>query len=234
VSVTFEQDIQEGKRLGAAWSAFYRDVEIGGPAFGDPGGEFEPGMFLKEGVTITSRGCPARCPWCLVPCREGGIREYKVKPGYIVQDNNLLACSDGHLERVFRMLQDQKRGIIFSGGLDAVRIRWRHLDLFRSIRVAELWTACDSSLGLPILARAAEVLAEFPIRKKRCYVMVGFGDDGLSESERRIEAVYALGFLPFCQLYRGPGQRVYDREWKLFAKKWSRPAAYRGKKKEGT
>ena len=64
VSVAFTWDIEEGKRLAAAWGQYFRDVHIGGPAFGDAGDAFEPGVFLKPGVTITSRGCPRNCPWC--------------------------------------------------------------------------------------------------------------------------------------------------------------------------
>lgn len=68
-------------------ASYYPDVSLGGPTFDDPGGEFTPGVFLKEGVTITSRGCPKRCPFCFVPKREGPLREYPVKDGWIVQDN---------------------------------------------------------------------------------------------------------------------------------------------------
>jgi hypothetical protein len=80
--------------------------------------KFTPGMFLKEGCTITSRGCPKKCGWCSVPKREGAIRELAIKPGWIVQDNNLLACSERHLRAVFAMLQEEDRAIFFNGGLD--------------------------------------------------------------------------------------------------------------------
>lgn len=227
VSVTFLQDIREGERLARAWSHFYLDVKIGGPAFGDPGGEFEPGRFLKPGVTITSRGCPFSCPWCFVPGRERTIREYTIRPGHIVQDNNLLACSRRHIEAVFEMLQQQHAAATFSGGLDVRLLRSWHRNLFDSIRIRELWFACDSSKMLDHLRRAAGILYGIPVRKRRCYVMIGHGEETLLEAERRLETVYELGFLPFCQLYRGPGERKYDRDWKALNKKWSRPAAYR-------
>ncbi len=62
ISVTFTWYIPEGQRLLKAWSGYYDDVQLGGPAFDDKGGEFEPGRFIKHGVTITSRGCPNACP----------------------------------------------------------------------------------------------------------------------------------------------------------------------------
>jgi len=73
VSVTFTWDLPEAARLQRAWKAKMMhqrsrvSIAYGGPALGDPGGEFVPGRFVKEGVTVTSRGCSKNCPWCLVP-----------------------------------------------------------------------------------------------------------------------------------------------------------------------
>jgi len=230
VSVTFTWDIPEGQRLFRAWADFYSDVQIGGPAFGDPGAEFEPGRFIKQGVTITSRGCVRQCGHCFVPGREGAIRELEIKDGWIVQDNNLLGCSRPHIESVFDMLRGQKKAAIFSGGLDTRLLQEWHRELIDSIRVHELWFACDSSLAIPHLIRASDILDGIPERKKRCYVMIGFKDETLEAAEARLTVVYGLGFLPFAQLYRGKGERTYDAEWKALAKKWSRPAAYRKRK----
>jgi len=37
-------------------------------------------------------------------------------PGWDIVDNNLLACSDGHIRKVFAMLASQKHRARFSGG----------------------------------------------------------------------------------------------------------------------
>ena len=69
-----------------------------------------PGMYLKKGYVITSRGCPNRCWFCSVPRREGGrLRELPITEGNIVLDDNLLACSRQHIEAVFEMLGRQER-----------------------------------------------------------------------------------------------------------------------------
>jgi hypothetical protein len=120
VSVCFTWDIPEGERIFRAWSDYYPDVQIGGPALGDPGGEFTPGRFIKDGVTFTSRGCPKNCPWCYVPTREGKIRELEIKPGWIVNDNNFLACSGTHIQKVFEMLRKQNKAVTFGGGIDSL------------------------------------------------------------------------------------------------------------------
>lgn len=234
VSVVFEWDIAEGERLRRAWSDYYPDVRIGGPAFGDPGGEFVPGRFIKKGVTITSRGCPRSCPWCRVHDREGAIRELEIKPGYIVQDNNLFACSRNHIERVFDMLRAQKRGIVFSGGIDARIFSKYHLDLLSTIKFNDLWFACDTVAGLHDLKRVAGLVKDISIEKRRCFVMIGRPPETIAMAEKRLASVYELGFLPFSQLYRGPGQIKYSKEWSRLNKKWSRPALYRNKDREVT
>jgi hypothetical protein len=208
-------------------------VTLGGPAFDDPGDDFEPGLFIKPGIIFTSRGCPHHCPFCLVPKREGNIMELPIRPGHIIADNNLLACSRPHIEAVFDMLSQQRRGAVFSGGLDATLLQPWHIDLIRGLpRLGGVWFACDSAAAIKPLQRAAEMLTWLDIKKKRCYCMIGLGS--IQEAEARLERVYALGFLPFAQLYRPAdscqAMPPYDWHWKALARKWSRPAAYRGRK----
>lgn len=229
VSVTFTWDREEAKRLQRAWKKHFHDVEIGGPAFNDQGKEFIPGRFIKEGVTITSRGCPYRCPWCFVPGREGDIRELPIVPGHIVQDNNLLACNDEHIEAVFKMLETQK-GVVFSGGLDAKHLKKWHVERFRNLAIKELWFSCDCQDNLPLIEKVADMLYDFPQNKKRCYTLIGFDGEYPEMAEKRLARVYELGFLPFAQLYRSiqsDKAHHHSKVWRDLARKWSRPAIYR-------
>jgi hypothetical protein len=226
ISVTFTWDIPLAERIYSAWKIYYSVVQIGGPAFGDPGGEFEPGLFMKEGVTITSRGCVRKCPWCFVPDREGKIRELEIKPGWIVQDNNLLACSKKHIEAVFEMLREQKRAITFSGGLDTRLLTDWHRKLFDTIKIHELWFACDSEKQIDQLRTTARIMDGIKPYKRRCYTMIGFDGETIGQAEKRLETVYELGFFPFCQLYQGANRKEYEKPWRDLQRKWARPAAY--------
>jgi len=225
VSVTFTWHRAEAERIAAAWQEFYRDVQIGGPAYGAVGGEFTPGMFLKEGCTITSRGCSKGCGWCVVPKREGAIRELAINPGWIVQDNNLLACSEGHIRAVFDMLRNQKRRAYFNGGLDKHFLKSWHRELFDSVSIGELWFACDTTQDLPWLERAAAILDGYAIRKLRCYTMVGYDGETIFDAEKRLNRVFGLGFLPFTQLYQPEARKPYSEDWRHLCRKWARPAA---------
>ncbi|MDR2094414.1 MAG: hypothetical protein LBP76_02710, partial [Treponema sp.] len=82
ISVTFTWDIPVAEKLYKEWRKI-APVEIGGPALGLPGDEFIPGMYLKKGYVITSRGCPNRCWFCSVWRREGEtIRELPITEGW--------------------------------------------------------------------------------------------------------------------------------------------------------
>lgn len=225
VSVTFTWHRAEAERVAKAWGQYYSDVKVGGPAYDDPGGEFVPGRFMKKGCTITSRGCPKKCGWCNVPGREGVLRELAIKPGWIVQDNNLLATSERHIRAVFDMLRAQNRRIYFNGGLDKHFFQPWHRALFDSISIGELWFACDTALDLPSLERAAGILEGIPLRKLRCYTMIGYDSETLSDAARRLDRVLEIGFLPFTQLYQPEVRREYSHEWKALCRKWARPAA---------
>ena len=236
VSVTFTWDKVNGAYLAEHWAKRFKRVRLGGPAFGDPAGEFVPGRFVKEGVTFTSRGCTKRCPWCLVPEREGKLRELKIQPGYIVQDNNLLACSRGHIEKVFEMLAGQKRGIEFKGGLDIDYLKPWHVELLKQIKIGKsgLCIACDNEAGLKRLPKALDLLGDFPIDKRQCYALMGFKGDTPEAAIRRCEKIYdqERGFLPFAQFYQPASNKrvVVPKKWRFAVWKWARPAAFRPRK----
>ena len=209
------------------WAQFYPDVQIGGPAYGDRGSEFVPGRFISEGVTITSRGCIRSCPWCFVPKREGKLRELFIKDGWIIQDNNILACGRNHIRSVFDMLKRINKPAIFKGGLDARLLKQWHVDLFDSIKIGELWFACDSAKDIKTLTKIALPLAHISQNKKRCYTMIGFDGECLYDAEARLQTVYELGFMPFSQLYQTDKKKIYPKKWRNLSRVWSRPAAYK-------
>jgi hypothetical protein len=106
ISVTFSYDIPRAEKLAEVWR-HVAPVKIGGPAVGDPGGDFTPGMYLKRGYVMTSRGCPNNCWFCDVHKREGGIRELPITDGWNLLDSNILACSTSHIKAVFEMMKRQ-------------------------------------------------------------------------------------------------------------------------------
>lgn len=227
ISVTFIWDIEEGNYLLRSWRRFFNTVLLGGPAFNNSGGEFTPGMFVKQGVVVTSRGCPKSCNFCLVPKREGKIRELEIMDGWNVFDNNLLACSREHVEAVFEMLRRQPQPAHFTGGLDKTLLESWHVDLLKSIRLKRAYFACDSYSAFPALERAADFLSDFSREKKYCYALMNYYPETPEQAEARLIRIFNLGFMPFAMYYRGPlaGHRpAADPTWRKLIRKWTNPA----------
>ncbi|HUT74863.1 MAG TPA: hypothetical protein VM221_08525 [Armatimonadota bacterium] len=232
VSCTFTWDKPRAQWLAEQWRAALPEAEVlvGGPAYGDPGGEFVPGKFLREGCTITTRGCPGCASPCLVPKREGGFRCLTIKPGWIVQDNNLLAAPRAHVEAVLDMLDEQRKAATFSGGLEARRLlkmSW-FVERLAQMRVYEAWLAYDSPPEREPALAAIALLRRIGLRQRqtRCYVLVGRDGDTVDEAERRVREVFDAGGLPFAMLWRDENAQMrHEPEWRALVRKWTRPAA---------
>ncbi len=226
ISVAFTWDIVEANRLAEAWGNYYGTVKIGGPALGTACLNFGPGVYVKPGVTFTTRGCNHRCPWCLVPDREGALAEIaNFAPGWIVQDNNLLQASRRHIEQVFDMLRKQPSAATFAGGLDARLIDDWVAEQLRGLRIAQLFLAADVKGALKPLEHAIKRLA-MPRWKVRVYTMLAYNSETMNDATQRLKEVWKLGGVPFAQLYQPPDHWIdYGHEWRSLARTWSRPAA---------
>ncbi len=227
ISVTFSEDEKLIDGLYAAWQSI-APVKIGGPAVGDPGHDFEPGKYLKDGYVITSRGCPNTCWFCDVPKREGPIRELPIKEGHNVLDSNILACSDDHIKAVFEMLSRQKERVSFTGGLEAKILKDWHVKLLWDLRPTGMFFAYDTTDDLEPLIEAGKKLryADFTRRHLYCYVLIGDKKDSFVDAERRLIETWTAGFMPMAMLWKNRKGEVRE-DWKKFQRDWFRAAIIR-------
>lgn len=227
ISCTFTWDIDLAIGLRAAWQQYYKLALLDGPAFNRSHSHFDPGLYVKDGVTFTTRGCNNRCPWCLVPEREGKLRTLEIQPGYIIGDNNLLQAPQGHIDSVFRMLRQQKKAAVFSGGLDARLITDSITDQLRGLRISQLFLACDTEASLSPLRVATDRLKGLGRDKLRCYVLLAYNGETIKQAEDRLVKVWEAGCMPFAQLWQPPERKKleYSQAWRDLARTWSRPAA---------
>ena len=226
ISVTFTWDLQFAKVLADQWSR-YGHVKIGGPATGMRGEAFSPGLYLKHGYTITSRGCHNHCWFCSVPKREGSLRELPISDGWILLDDNILACSEQHIRAVFDMLKRQKQRPEFRGGFEAKILKSWYIELFRDVKPKQIFFAYDTPDDLPPLEHAAHLFRETGYGNRsilRCYVLIGCPSDSFDFATKRLETVKALGFCPMAMLYRDFKGDTTP-EWRRFQRSWARPAA---------
>lgn len=226
ISVAFTYDIPKAESLARQWERI-APVKMGGPACNEPGGAFVPGLYLKKGYVITSRGCPNRCWFCGVPAREGyALRELPVTEGWNVLDDNLLACSDRHIRAMFEMLSRQPERPVFTGGLEAGLLKPWHVDLLRESGAKRMYFAYDTPEDYEPLVRAGKMLREGGIseasHKASCYVLIGYRGDTFAKAEKRLTDTVLTGFLPFAMLYRDTDGNV-DKEWRAFQSSWLKP-----------
>lgn len=226
ISVTFTWDLPEAERLAYAWSRI-APTKIGGPATGQRGEDFTPGMYIKPGYVMTSRGCNNNCWFCLVPKREGKLRELPITEGHNVLDDNLLACSDGHIRAVFDMLNSQA-DVQLTGGIEAKLLRPWHLELFGQAKVQDAFFAYDTPDDLPPLEEASRILRKsewWRLGKARCYVLIGYPGDTITKAEERCKTALRLGYFPFAMFYKdASGRNEKTHEWAQFQRSWTRPA----------
>ena len=231
ISCTFTWDRGHAEYLKYQWANHGRKVLIGGPAYDSPSNDFVPGMYLKKGVVITSRGCPNNCKkYCFVPEREGKLRELPIVAGNIVQDNNILACSQQHIDKVFEMLKGQKQ-IEFKGGLEARRITPQNAERLRSLKIKTLWLACDTDDGIKELNKAVSILNSVGFTRSHlfCYALIG---DNMLKNENRLKKIWDIGCMPFAQLFQPKDKFIkYSHEWKRFNRAWELPAIIRARAK---
>ena len=226
VSVAFTYDMAKAEQLAEAWRHTGVPVKLGGPAFNMPGGDFVPGLYLKQGYVITSRGCPNNCWFCSVPKREGGLRELPVTEGHNVLDDNLLACSENHIRDVFAMLKRQKERPLLTGGIEARLLRPWHVDLIRETHVKRMYFAYDTADDYEPLVAAGKLLRDGGIsrasHKAACYVLIGYAGDTFAAAEKRLRDAWAAGFVPYAMLYRDLSGAT-DKSWRDFQTEWLRP-----------
>jgi hypothetical protein len=212
LSVVFTWDLPQAYQRAVWLKQMGLDVLAGGPAV-DLMPSYLSGVakclpYMHDVIsrhnsqaTFTSRGCVRRCPFCAVWRVEGELRElqdWPVRP--IVCDNNLLACSRRHFDRVIDRLKPLS-GIDFNQGLDARLLTAHHAD-----RLAEL--DCLVRLAFDSVRYEASFMDAFHMLRKagiaksriRAYVLIGFNDTP-EDTLYRLRAVSGLGIEPSPMRY---------------------------------
>jgi len=154
-------------------------------------------------ATFTSRGCPRKCGFCIVPKIEGDLielDEWPIRP--IVCDNNLLACSKNHFDNVINKLKGLKK-VDFNQGLDARLLTDHHANRLTEINLEIVRLAWDHiSLENKIIVAIERLVGVgIPKSKIRVYVLIGFNDTP-EDALYRLQTLKDFGVWPSPMRYQ--------------------------------
>lgn len=225
VSCLFSWDKPRAEQLAEAWDRAGFNVRLGGVAYSSPSEDFEVGKYVRRGAVITSRGCPNKCWFCNVWRKEGTLRELPIQEGYILLDNNILACSEAHIRSVFGMLKRQKGQGILSGGLEAKILKDWHCELLKESRIARIYFAYDTPDDREPFVEAMKMLDRHGVRRsyRYCYCLIGYKGDTFEAAEMRLREIWAYGATPYAMLYRDDKGET-SHQWKMFQRQFARTA----------
>jgi hypothetical protein len=210
ITTSFAARAEEVIRGGTGYdirAALPPDIEAGEP-------DYALYPRFKHAFGFLTRGCPRRCPWCVVPQKEGDIRAYRdietVLQGRrtaVLMDNNILATLDGHGGEQLRKIAVLGVSVDFNQGLDARLITPDAADLLARIkwlgnkgRAGFIRLACDTQAAVEPVAQAVRLLAARGVKPYRVFVYVLV--QNVADAYERVKILRELGVVPFAQPYR--------------------------------
>jgi hypothetical protein len=185
---------------------------------------------IDYSVGFLTRGCSNKCPWCIVPQKEGAIREHADIDEFlrhdeaVLLDNNVLAHEHGirQIEKIARL----KIKVDFCQGLDARLIDKSVAKLLSSVKWREcIRLACDSQAMIEPVRKAVELLRWHNARPTRYMVYVLVRD--VEEALDRIRFLKSMDLDPHAQPYRDLNGTEPTREQKDLARWCNHKATYK-------
>lgn len=184
-------------------------------------------------ATFTTRGCIRRCPWCASYRVEGDFRELPHwEPRPIVCDNNILAASQTHFNRVIDSLKPVP-GVDFISGFDVRLLYPHHAQRIAELDIRMVRLAWDDVNLETQVHNAIMDIRQAGIGKKRIkvYVLVGFNDTPDDALYRLKTLKHEWGIDPYPSRYQPPDamqRNTYvapgwtERELRNITRYWSR------------
>jgi len=161
----------------------------------------EPVLFHNPLATFTTRGCINKCPFCAVPIIEGGFKEIKdFSPRPIVCDNNFLASSKSHFNKVIDKLKPLPF-IDFNQGLDARLFKKHVANRLCELKQVQLRFAFDHISMENAVVDAIKLAQTKGFKNIGCYLLFGFKDTP-SDALYRAKILQSLKVLIYPMRYQ--------------------------------
>ena len=130
-----------------------------------------PNIPADTAYGFLTRGCPNKCPWCVVPIKEGKIRPYmdvddiaiNGRTKLVLMDNNILAAGDYAIEQLQKII-DRGYRIDFNQALDARLVTDRIAQLLAKIKWLDnnrIRFGCDTHKQIKDCERAMDLITGY-------------------------------------------------------------------------
>ena len=158
-------------------------------------------------VGFLTRGCVRKCPWCVVPKKEGWIHAVNTwqnikRPDsrdIVFLDNNVLASEHG-IAQMQDMIGKNVR-IDFNQAMDARLVTREIAEIISKLKwIKYIRFAADTWNMLPVVEQAVSYLKEYGVKPYRVFVYALIQD--VEEAHKRICELDKMGVMPFAQPYR--------------------------------
>ena len=149
----------------------------------NPSVPIEPLLFHHPLATFSSRGCPNECLFCGVKKLEGSfvqLKEWRLAP--ILCDNNLLAATRAHFNRVIERLKClpdatlRIQPVDFNQGLEAGLLKPHHARRMAELKAVKVRFAFDHINKESAVADAIRLCRKHGLKNFGVYVLVGYND----------------------------------------------------------
>lgn len=182
-----------------------------------------PNIPKDTAYGFLTRGCPNKCPWCVVPRKEGAIRPYmdvdeiaiEGRRKLVLMDNNILAAGDYCIQQLQKIIERGYR-VDFNQALDARLVTDEIGQLLASVKWIDrrIRFGCDTHGQIAECERAMAKINKYRYRGEYfLYTMIG-GKSDFKESYERVHywwkrnqecrEKHLPNIYPYSQPYRDP------------------------------
>lgn len=173
-------------------------------------------------VSMTSRGCPRKCPFCHVGAKEGCMSRkvadvssfWNGQQHIEVLDPNITACKDKR--DLFKQYRETGATINFNQGLDIRCINDEDIEDINHMRIVKMHFAWDNPCD-DLEGKFRSFASQYRLKRKgMVYCLTNFEsvsvDEHIKRAVHRITLLSEMGFDPYVMVYNKPSapQRIKD------------------------
>ena len=180
-----------------------------------------PNIPKDTAYGFLTRGCPNRCPWCVVPKKEGKIRPYMDveeiaidgRNKLVLMDNNILAAGDYAKEQLQKII-DIGLYVDFNQALDARLVDDEFAKMLAKVKwINRIRFGCDTQKQIEDCEQAIEKISRYGYKGEfflytmlnddfsECYERINYWHQRLQNARRNHTGNYVFAY---AQPYRDP------------------------------